>query len=431
MATGKILYKSMYWKIFQLFTSFIINVILARLFRAEVAAGFYSLVYLLSLCTGFFTLGLDIGLNYYLTRNRISAQWASTIILTVTGIALMVSLPLIGAYYRTGFSMGSLLFFSGCHIAGVLLATLSGTIFTAYGRNHEQAMVAFFVNLVLAVFAGLAAGVLHREHAIVYVFYIYFSFSFLQGVILFIMAWRRYGRVQGEGRDRPPFREIIRFSFGAFITNFIFFLAAKMCIYLLPYRVLPGPRGNYIQAYKIVEYLSLGTAFLYYPFITLVAGGDGSKVREKVLFLVRLSNTMVLLCVVIILAVGRWLFPLVFGNSFDGMYGDFCWLIPGLFAACSSTFFTAWYFGRGLVRVNLISACIQLVTVVLFFFLFTGYGNVHGAALAFSLSGLFSMAYDVLVFSREGRLRGRDLLLAGGGDWRVIRAFVLQLLKRQ
>ena len=138
--------------------------------------------------------------------------------------------------------------------------------------------------------------------------------------------------------------------------------------------------------------------------------------KDRLLLLVRLSNTVVLAFCIVAMAAGPWLFPFLFGPSFDRMSGIFNGFIPGLFAVCSSGFFTAWFFGSGHIRYNLISACIQLLSMPLFFFLLNGPAAPEWAALAFSMSSLLSLAYDLWIFRKSFPFQAKEILLIRKAD---------------
>jgi O-antigen/teichoic acid export membrane protein len=178
-----------------------------------------------------------------------------------------------------------------------------------------------------------------------------------------------------------------------------------------------------------VEYLGYVTAFFYYPVVTLAAGNDGAATKEKILLLVRLSNTLVLLVSIGCILFGSRVFPLVFGSSFGGMSAIFWGFIPGMFAVCSSSFLTAWYFGTGELRYNLFSAIIQLATALLLYFVLTPFWGVRGAALAYSGGALASFGYDCWIFRRFHQFRLRDLLWIRPADWRQVWNFSGQLFR--
>jgi O-antigen/teichoic acid export membrane protein len=421
MAIGRMLFNSFYWKCLQFLSSFLLNILLARTMRSAVAGEFYSLIYWFALCVSFFTLGLDIALNVFISRKQLSPRFACRIIGIVVLLALVVCVPLVWLYagpsrypdlYGTQLPL-----YAACQIAGSLLTVLSSTLFTARGRNDIPSRVGFFFNLVLAIViaAVLLSG--RGEWNMRLLFLLYFSFSLLQGLGLFLLAVRNYGRENTGITGHAGLSEMLSFSFKAFVTNFVFFLGARVCLYLLPYRFAPGDEGNFIQAYKLVEYLGMGAAFFYYPFVALAAGENADGMRRNVLALVRLSNSIVLIFSAAIVACGWWLFPFVFGSSFDRMYPVFLCFIPGLLATCSSGFLTAYFFGVGSIRYNFISSCIQLIAAVILFLLLTRLYGLQGGALAYSAAAVLSMGYDTIKFSRHTRLRARDFLLAGKKDW--------------
>jgi O-antigen/teichoic acid export membrane protein len=421
MTMMRILYKSFYWKILQFVTSFIVNILFVRIFRSSISAGFYSLIYIFSLAIAFFSFGMDIGLNFYLSKRQISLSTANRIIVLALLLALSVSLPLIRMFIRPldypSLTMGYLLLFSGLYIAGGLLTVLSGAIFTAHNQNHIPSQTAFVLNGVLIAVAMTANSLFSRHSVIPILFIVYFFCSFAQGFFLFLYSWWIYSR--SNARPTPtavPLRQILQFSLSVFVINFIFYVGSKLSLYLIPYRMLPADRGNYIQAFKLVEYTGLLAAFVYYPFVNLVAGGDKKKIDSIVLLLVRLSNSVVLVVGIFTAACGWWLFPFIFGRSFDRVYPIFLWFIPGLFAVCSSTFFTAYYFGRGRLKYNLISACILMASMAAFYFPLIKWWGGAGAALAFSLATLLSLFYDIGRFGKQVNYRVSDLLFVRKTD---------------
>ena len=440
MPAGKILYNSLYWKCLQFGSSVLLNILIARVLQASVSAELYYVVYLFSGCLVIFTMGLDIGFSYFLPRAALSRRMTGRLIAGVTLLALVVCIPVFAFWYNPGAAVlldrSRLLWYAALHITGGLLTTLYGTVLTAYGRNELASKVALVFNVLTG--AGCMAAVwlpgdgssLART-----VFAIWFGGSFFQGVgCLWLAAKVSRRSTQGGGRDEEQndpqrqvtIRRVLRFSLGAFVINFLFFAAARTGLYLLPYRTGRAELGNYIQSYKLVEYLGNLTLFLYYPVIALVAGANQERMKQRLLFLVRLSNTLVLVCSILALSTGYWLFPVVFGNSYPDMYRIFCGFVPGLFATCSSSFFTAWYYGTGLLRVNATSAVIQLIVMIVGFYLFPpGWGT----ALAFSLSGLCSLGYDLLIFRRYYPWTMADIGIVHVSDLGEVRTFLQKLLR--
>lgn len=435
MTIAKTLYRNMYWKALLAALSFFTNLFLVNVFKASVSAEYYSFIYFLSLLATFFTFGLDISLNYFLSRRELSFATACRIVSGATIFSLAVTLPLLALTFHLfshpHITMAKWLLFSALHISGTLLTNLSGTIFTAYGRSWQATRYTFAVNILLIVLVFFAFLFFRGTQLMENLFLLLFSFSFLQGGLLIILAIISYGGRRTEPVTRAAsIHFILRYSFNAFIINFIFFFGARLNIYLLPYFVDTSELGNYIQVYKLVEYIGLAASFLYYPFMAWVAGAqEGEKKERALLLLIRISHTGMLFFCIAILLCGKMLFPLMYGRSFESMYGISLFFMPGLFPVFSSTFFTAYFYGVHRLKNNFISGCVQLVLSVALFFPLTAALGVWGAALAFSIANLGSMAYDCILFRKMTFYRPADILFMQAGDWKHIRIFILQLFK--
>jgi O-antigen/teichoic acid export membrane protein len=426
----------MYWKALLAALSFFTNLFLVRLFGASVSAEYYSFVYLLSLLATLFSFGLDISLNYFLSRREIPAATAWRIIAGAVIFSLACSLPLLALTFHLfahpHISLGNWLLFSALHISGTLLTNLSATIFTAYGRSWRATGYTFAVNVLLIIFLFIISFFFQGTARLVeHLFLLLFSFSFLQGCLLFVMAVITYGdRREDTAGQHARIYFILRYSIRAFIINFIFFLGARLSIYLLPYFADANNLGNYIQAYKLVEYIGLAASFLYYPFMAWVAGAGEEKNKARaLLLLIRIAHTGMLFFCIGVLLFGKMVFPWMYGHSFERMYGITLFFMPGLFPVFSSTFFTAYFYGVHRLKNNFISGGIQLVLSVILFFPLKASLGVWGAALSFSIASLGSMAYDCIIFRKITAYRPADVLFMRTGDWKHIKVFVLQLLK--
>jgi O-antigen/teichoic acid export membrane protein len=420
MHVRKMLFSSFSWKFLQFGSSFLLNILVARVLGAGDSASLFYLAYLFSGFITLFTLGLDIGLTYYLPRKQISLPTAGKLIMAVSLFATVVSLSVLAIWSGAGEALhmqtSQLLLYGGMQIAGGLATSLCSAVFTANRRNDIPSKIALALNIVTGVVIFFAG-----RDRLASIFGVWFGAGLLQGLVCLILAGRKYGRM-GKSEERHAdgavsFLRLLRFSSGAFIINLIFFAGARAGIYLLPYRTDAAGLGNYIQAYKLVEYTGNITSFLYFPMIALVAGIDVELMKSRILLMVRLSNTVVLLLSIGLLVTGRWLFPLLFGASFDEVWGIVCGFIPGLFAVCSSSFFTAWFYGSGHLRFNAVSACINLGAMLVGFFLFPA---PFGTAWAFSLAALLSLGYDLVVFRRYRRWQIGDIGLLKRSDLSLI-----------
>ncbi|MBS1599896.1 MAG: hypothetical protein JST75_16840 [Bacteroidetes bacterium] len=124
---------------------------------------------------------------------------------------------------------------------------------------------------------------------------------------------------------------------------------------------------------------------------------------------------------------GKILFPYIFGQSFNEVYFLFILLIPGLFAACSSSFFTAYYFGTAKLKYNFVSALIYFISMLILFLALIKILGVKGPAVAFSIASVFSLLYDAFVFKKIHQYNISEILFAKKSDI----LFFLKIFKRE
>lgn len=424
MPVSTILVRAFYWRGLSFFVSVLVNILLAHIFGAAFSAQFYYLIYLFSLFASFFTLGLDIGISHFLSRKQISIHWISRVIMTVLILSMVLGLPSIYLLERndTAAYVGTkdILLFAALYIPGSILISLSTVVLTSFQKNHSASMISFFFSVVLLILLFGAFFFLPPSEAVQYATWLWFVFVFAQGLFTAAYSRRVAGAEPSAGYSKTvSLKKIVAFSFFAFLINYLFLLAGRIPVFFLQYHVSSYILGNYIYAYKVLEYGATVAAFLYFPVLALVAG-EHEKMESAVLFLTRLSNTMVLMVGGVLAFTGQYLFPLLLGPSFDLVHRMFLFLFPGLLAMCSSTFFTAYFFGKDLLKYNFRSACIMLLIMLTLIFPLTRLWGAEGASLAFSVANLASFGYDLFIFRRFSRYSFREIFLLGRNDWQQV-----------
>jgi O-antigen/teichoic acid export membrane protein len=269
--------------------------------------------------------------------------------------------------------------------------------------------------LVLSIATILIA---ERDIAVTTLFYIHFFFTFLPGFFLLLRTFFR-GKLWAydiEAVNLIPLRNVFIFSLSAYASNIIFFIASKMAVFILPFWADPLHLGNFMQAYKIVEYAGMVTAFIYFPMISISADQTTFNSEAIILFLVRLSNTFVIFASISIMFAGPYVFQIIFGDSFFQLHEILICFIPGMLAVCSSTFFTAYFFGKGKTKINFYSAVILLSSLSLLMFVFANNGNVKWAAIAFSIANMLSFMYDIYQFNFLHKFTWKEIMILNKMD---------------
>ncbi|HEU4574949.1 MAG TPA: hypothetical protein VFS36_08090 [Chitinophagaceae bacterium] len=433
MSLNLIFYRSYVWRLIQFASSGLLNIYLAYTFGAQLTGQFYGILYLFLTASNFFVFGFDVSLNYYVAKKALKTSDAVTITFLMTGISVILSMIIFPVYFQYNtfpeFRLQKLLIYTFLFVAGNVLIVFSGAILTAGNKNHLIGKFTAINNSLLLLLAIVLVNRYAPHPAADHFFTWYFIFYFLQGVLMISLLAGSFRRIAGF-RWPPPrlFVKLLRFSGFIFITNFLFYISNKIPVMLAGTGSDFLTSGNYIQAYKLVEYISAMASFLYFPAVAMVAAEKNTVAGERILFLVRISNTFILLVSLLLVATGRILFPWIFGQSFSQVYPIFLYLLPGLLAAGSSPFLTAYFFGTGRVRYNFVSALIMLVSLTVSLVLLPHTMGIMRIAAAFSISGIISFLYDALAFRKFFRYKLADILLLQKNDAARLFLFLKSLL---
>ena len=435
MQAHRILVKSFYWKLLHFLVVFISNIVLVRFFGAEITGKFYTLIYTGSLAVTVFNLGLEVSLNYFLSQKKLTIRFVQRLIPAIVLVALIFSMPAIYFYLGQADMLfptqSTIIILTGIFISGGLLLNFTTAIYTSFNQHHFVNRTAFYFGLVALILSVVSIQIFDRQTALIALFVIHFLFSFLPGFFLFIKTFYRNDvLMKVDASHTAPFQKVLQYSLAAFSINIIFFIASKLAVFVLPFWAAPEALGNFMQGYRIVEYIGMIAAFIYFPVIALTADSSAIRSEPMILFLVRLSNTFVLLLGIFILLAGPYVLPWIFGNSFSQLDKILLYFLPGILAVCSSTFFTAYFFGKGKTRINFYSAVILLLSLGILLWVLAKDGNVKAAALAFSVANLLSLGYDMFQFHKLNPICWKDMLMINARDWQYLRTVLPQKLIR-
>ena len=128
----------------------------------------------------------------------------------------------------------------------------------------------------------------------------------------------------------------------------------------------------------------------------LTASGHRQEINDLLKIVSRFIFFLYGIVCLFLALVGRWLFPFVFGNSFNKMYIPFLFLIPGVLALSTLYSLTAYYAGKNRVMVNVKGSCVALIIII------TGDALLipsYGISAAAAVSSVGYIAYHIFVLS--------------------------------
>ena len=429
MNIQKLLYQNIFWRGLFFMTSFLLNVFIARHFDAAITGWIYYLFTIFSFYTLIGSFSLEAGLIYFGSKKEISLEkltgfsmlWALSIALLVVIsyfvlILLGTDIPMIKFQY-------ALLF-----ICGNILLTFITSLFYAQQNYVTSNVVGISINLLLIILllnVNASSGL--NNHVFIF---IYFGSFLIAGTLLLFLLFKKLTISDFGWFNMLQLKKLFKYSTIVFLSNVVFFLLYKIDYWFVNRYCNPDELGNYIQISKVAQMFFILPAILAGALFPLIAGNHIGKIENTLKVISRTIFFLYLLGCGVLIIVGKWLFPFVFGESFSGMYQPFLFLIPGILALSTLYTLTAYFSGKNKVSVNLMGSFLALIVIVAGdALLIPKYGIIAAA----SVSSLGYITYHIFVlytFNRIHRSGVVDFFYFRLSDLKKLKESVFENTKR-
>jgi len=402
MCIQKLLYQNIVWRSLFIISGFILNILIARHFQASFTGRFYYLITWYAFITLIFSVSMESGILYFISKKEIkeSALLNLALLWVILSAAVMMSLFIfftVILQYKLNF-IGFL--FAMLFICGNLLISFVANIWYAKKNFIIPNITGIIINfaLITLMFFIPYCPWLNDSKFI----YFYFSSFFIQGIFL-------VGLLTSQGKQKISFllpqisqiKNVFHYSIAAFLGNIVSFFLYRID-YWFVHKYCSAPQlGEYVQVSKLAQTFFLLPSMLATVLFQLTAGGHRKQVNDTLMLLSRSLFLVYSLICLLLGITGSWLFPLIFGKSFSGMYTPFLFLIPGILAFSSLYVLTAYYAGKNRLSVN-VRGCIYAFIFVLAgdIFFIPKYG-INAAAAISSLGYIIYFIYVLNVFIKE------------------------------
>ena len=402
MNIQKLLYTNIVWRGMFYLLGFILNIAIARHFKSDLTGTFYYLVNVFAFITLIGSVSLESGLIYFASSGKMStSSLLNFSLLWVLGIALlMLIIFLCSAFYR-GILIGHKEFiYALFFVCGNILVTYLNSLF--YARRKYV-----LPNAIGILFNGLLTGLLifinnlhwlNNENFI----FLYFGSFLLQGIILVILFLANtVSEYQFHLPTVSQMKLVFNYCLLAFASNVVTFLYYRVDYWFIHHYRSSEELGNYIQLSKIAQMFFVLPAILASAVFPITAGGGRREINDLLMFMSRTILFIYSLFCAFLIITGSWLFPFIFGDSFNKMYPAFLFLIPGILGLSTLYILTAYFAGKNRVMVNLKGASLTLFIIILGdAILIPTYGIIAAAAVS-SAGYIAYHVYVLSVFTRE------------------------------
>ncbi len=434
MHAGKILIQGLIWRGLYYAGAFVINILIARHFQASASGIIYYLSSIYALALLFSSLSLESGITYFTARNEIPASKLfnfSLIWSLAIGFFVWLAVIILFKHSYQGISSGLLIFSAVCFILGNLLTTYCSSFF--YANNQYAVPNAINIGCTLLLIILLPYNdrsvipAINNENY----FYVYFGSFLFQGFCIAIAAKLKHVRTWSMHMiSSNEFRLLFRYCAMAFTGNVIYFLLYRVDYWFVQRYCTSDQLGNYIQVSKLGHLFFILPTILASAVFPLTAGGKKENIGTMLTLLSRaIFFTYLVVCLLLAFA-GKWLFPLVFGESFSDMYQPFLLLVPGILALSGLYTLTAYFAGKDQIKTNIIGSVYSLAVILIGDILLIPLFGIQAAALVSSIGYMVYQGYIIAVFKKEFDIPLSRFFLIRKSDLAQIKNNIISLISK-
>lgn len=370
--------------------------------------------------------GLDSGITYFVSKGEILAGqiqlfvwiWILVITIFTTGASFL--------FIHNGNEFANrnqLVLLTVLFVSGNLIITYYNALFYAKHKYSLPNIVFIGIHLSL-LFILLNPGFVgsNSKNFITIYFYSYL----LQGLVIAVL-YNVYFK-EGLKFQLPSAQQrekLFKYSGVAFFANLVFYLVTRIDYWMIDNMMNDKEAlGNYIQTSRLVQLFQMLPAILAASIFPIAASGYAQHMRESILKLSRVLVTFYALLVLIIVLTGKWLFPYLFGNSFEKMYEVFLLLVPGLFALSLLALISSYFAAVNQIKRNLMVAVVGLLVIVATNLLFIPLFGIYGAAISSSIGYLTCFLNAYYYFAKHQRMSIVELLVLKKSDFTFLSGLI-------
>ncbi|HLK31067.1 MAG TPA: polysaccharide biosynthesis C-terminal domain-containing protein [Puia sp.] len=417
MPLKELIFQNVFWRGLYFLSTFILNIIIARCFKADGSGVIYYVINNLSLLLLITGASLESGAAYYAAKKEISEKkiglfcflWA-LFASTISAICLFLMPKTI-----LGPAASERAYFVVCiaYVMGFLLI------------NYFSALLFARQNFFISNFILLSANTAIIFFIIIFDtndfgysnFVIIYLFSFLlQGILIMLAYFLTSNDSKFGFLAFAEVKRISRYSLIALAANIVFFLVYRVDYWFVQKFCPEVELGNYIQVSKLGQIFLLMPTILAAVIFPKTAEKPSESMQASLQSLSRLLVSTYFFVLIILIAFGKFLFPFLYGASFRHMYTPFLLLSPGILSLSTQALLAAYFAGMNKLKINLAGALISLLIIITGDLLFIPLFGINAAAAVSSIGYICYLAYSLWAFKKQHKSNLKDFFLIKYSD---------------
>ncbi len=423
----KLLLQSLLWRSLYFASLLLVNVFLSRFLKAPETGRLYYITSIFSFIQLLVSLSLESGITFFASGKIIKYNkllWLSVAWSFIIGLCGLI-ITFFYLYFIKQSTLDEIMqycFFVVCYITGLMLTNYCSVLFYAQGNFFLSNVILAVINIAFVFAIPFNTGSAGK-YAVNLVLYRYFLVFFMQGLLLaiaFIIKNKSWQQLSMPGFNE--LKKLLRYSLTALAANVIFFLVYRIDYWFVHKNTAvcsASDLGNYIQVSKMGQLLLIVPqiiASVIFP--KSASGADRAELNTSVMVIARLFSQLFLVIILVAALMGNNIFIFIFGKTFNHMQAPFLIIMPGIFCLSVLALLSAYFSGKGNLKVTVTGAAIALVVVIAGdYFLVPVYGII--AAAMVSTAGYFvNTLYSLRQFYKDYSISAGDFFRWKRNDYR-------------
>lgn len=407
MSFQKQISQSLVWRGLYFITVLVMNIFLSRYFQAENAGWIFYLCNNFSFIVILAGLTLETSVSYYSSNKGIDDNqlaWFSIIWSLLISVVIFIVLWFYFELFKTPAvtSRTDYLYYAICYISGIQLTSFFTVLFYANKNFFLPNFLMVILNTIVIIIIPKQNGTENTDAP--FFIELYFAFFMITGVVLaaaFIIkkqSWKQF--------SLPAFiniRVMVRYALIALAANVIFFLVYRVDYWFVKKFCTTAELGNYIQVSKSGQMLLIIPGIISSVVFPHTASGEmnPADMKDNIMRIGRITTMLYSVLFIVMGLSGKWIFPLVFGRTFQLMYVPFLLLLPGIWALSNLSVLSAYFAGVNRVKINVQGAILALLVILAGDVLFIPRFGIFAAAIVSTAGYTVNFMYSFFILQKE------------------------------
>jgi len=407
MSFQKQIAQSLVWRGLYFVTVLVMNIFLSRYFQAGNAGWIFYLSNNFSFIVIIAGLTIETAVSYYSSKKDIDDNelaWFSIVWSILVSVIVFAALTIYFSIFNKAGAGNHFDYFcyALCYVGGIQMTSFFTVLFYANKNFFLPNFIMAILNTIVILIIPKQNGTYNTNTSLLiklyFAFFVITGFTLAAAFIIKKQSWKNF--------SLPGFiqiRLLIRYALLALAANVIFFLVYRADYWFVEKYCSAEELGNYIQVSK------LGQMLLVIPTIissvvfphTAGAGAELTEIKNNIMRIGRITTMLFSILFLIIILSGKWLFPLLFGHTFQLMYIPFVLLLPGIWAMSNLYILSAYFGGANKVKINLQGASLALAVILAGDVLLIPHYGIFAAAIVSTAGYTVNFLYSFFILQKE------------------------------